>query len=341
MKIRNFIIEEKYEIIFNLIVFICVNIYFITLGSLSEKYGDLVYLDILLISIYAIFFIIQYGRWKKRYGHLASYVADDKVIESGIIKNDYIAEKIMIHIIDKNESELRKLEYSYDKQLKDMEEYISKWVHEIKLPISALNIILERVEDDSIGISIKNEIEKINFLVNSVMYGSRATASKEDIFIREEDLNSIVRSAVKNNAFFLIKNHIEVEIENLNYSIYSDKKWILYVLDQIINNAIKYSKKNGRIKFTGIDEGKYITLNIEDNGIGIAQEDIERIFNKGFTGMNGRNTTYKSTGMGLYFSKKILQKLGHTIDVYSSQGEYTLFKIKFSKISDYLDVAKE
>lgn len=134
---------------------------------------------------------------------------------------------------------------------------------------------------------------------------------------------------------------LEVEIENLNYSIYSDKKWILYVMDQVINNAIKYSKKNGRIKFTGIDEGKYITLNIEDNGIGIAQEDIERIFNKGFTGMNGRNTTYKSTGMGLYFSKKILQKLGHTIDVYSAQGEYTLFKIKFSKISDYLDVAKE
>lgn len=340
MNMRSFIKEENIGIIFNLIAFACINVYFIILDSFKDKKGDLIYLDILLISLYSVFLFMEYSRWKKRYVELYSYVADDCDIDREAVKNDFIAEEIMIHIIDKKEGASRNIQANLEKQLDDMEEYISKWVHEIKLPISALNMILERIEDDDIEISIKNELEKINFLVNSVMYGSRATAAKEDIFIREENLESVVKNAVRNNAFFLIKDHMEVEIRNLNFSIYSDKKWIMYVLDQLINNAIKYSEKYGKLEFYGEDEGKFITLNIKDSGMGIAEEDLNRIFNKGFTGMNGRNSTYKSTGMGLYFSKKILKKLGHTIEAESVQGEYTLFKIKFSKISDYLNVAK-
>lgn len=217
-----------------------------------------------------------------------------------------------------------------------MEEYISKWVHEIKIPISALNIISERIEDEDIGHSVKNEVEKINFLVNSVMYGSRSTASAEDIFIKEEILQDIVKQSVKNNAFFLIKNNIEIEIKDLNYNIYTDKKWLAYILDQIINNSIKYIKGQGKIQFYAKNKEKYVELYIKDNGIGIAKEDIDRVFNKGFTGTNGRNTTYKSTGMGLYFSKKIIARLEHKIEVESIQGEYTILKIRFYKISDYL-----
>ena len=340
MKLNRFIKEEKLGIIFNAIVFLCVNIYFITLNSLKDKKVDLIYLDMVLLVIYLIWFFVKYKRWKERYDELYSYVTHDEDIDRDAIKNKFVAEEIMAYIIDKKEDEFRESQFNCEQQLKELEEYISKWVHEIKLPISALNMILERVEDDAINSSIKNETEKINFLVNSVLYGSRTTASAEDIFIVEERLDLIVKNAIRNNAFFLIKNNIEVKMESLSFSIYSDKKWLLYVLDQIINNAIKYTKKNGEIKFYGEDHDKYIILNIRDNGIGIAKEDAERIFNKGFTGVNGRNTTYKSTGMGLYFSKKILDKQNHTIEVDSVEGEYTLFKIKFSKISDYINVAK-
>ena len=221
-----------------------------------------------------------------------------------------------------------------------MEEYISKWVHEIKLPISAISMILERIDDAELSIEIKNETEKINFLVNSVMYGSRATAAAEDIFISEVKLQDIIKQAIKNNAFMLIRNNIEIKLENLDHYIFTDKKWILYVLDQLINNAIKYSRENANIQFYGEESDKYICLNIRDNGIGIAAEDLERVFNKGFTGNNGRDTRYKSTGMGLYFSKKILDKLGNSFEVYSVKNEYTLFKIKFNKISDFTTITK-
>lgn len=340
MNLRNFVKEEKLGIIFEIIIFICVNVYFMTLGYLKDKKGDLIYLDIVLISMYLIFFFVKYRKWKDRYEKIYSYVIYHEDIDRDVIENDFIAEEIMTYIIDKKESEFRESKFKCNEQLKDMEEYISKWVHEIKLPISVLNMLLERVEDDTISSNIKNETEKINFLVNSVMYGSRATASAEDIFIIEENLELIVKNAIRNNAFFLIKNNIEIKMDNLNYSIYSDKKWLLYVLDQIINNSIKYSKEKGEIQFYGEEKGKTIILNIKDNGIGITKEDIDRIFNKGFTGKNGRNTTYKSTGMGLYFSRKILEKLGHDVEVQSIEGEYTLFKIKFSKISDYMKVAK-
>ena len=338
MNLKRFIREEKLTIIFNLAILLCTNLYYIVLNSVKYKKGDLIYLDIMLIFIYFLWFFIKYKIWKKRYDELYSYAEENENIEA--VDNEYIAEEIISQIISRKEETFRKRELEYQQQINDMEEYISKWVHEIKLPISTLNIIIERIEDDTISSNIKNETEKINFLVNSVMYGSRTTASAEDIFIVEEKLDLIVKNAVRNNSFFLIKNNIEISLKNLEYRIYTDRKWILYVLDQIINNDIKYCDENGKIEFYGVDEGNYIALNIKDNGIGIAEEDIERIFNKGFTGKNGRNSVYKSTGMGLYFSYKILKKLGHGIEVESVEGEYTLFRIKFNKISDYMNVAK-
>lgn len=340
MSIGYFIKEEKISMIINMIILLCVNGYFLTLNVLEEKKGDLIYLDLILILIYLLWFGCRYVNWRARYEILFDYVQENKEVDREVIQGKFIAEEIMLHIITKKEEKFRTSQYAYQEQLRDMEEYISKWVHEIKLPISVLSVILEKVEDDEVSYDIKHEMEKINFLVNSVLYGSRTTVSAEDIFILEERLDLIVKQAIKNNAFFLIRKNIEVKIENLNSSIYSDKKWLVYVLDQIINNAIKYSKANGKIEFYGEETDKYITLNIKDNGMGITKEDRERVFNKGFTGQKGRNTTYKSTGMGLYFSKKILDKLGHTIEVESIENEYTLFKIKFSKISDYIKVAK-
>lgn len=340
MNLKRFIKENIRCILFNLIVLVFINIYFLVMSLLKENMGEIYYLDIILVIFYLSGFFIKYESWKERYSDLYKYVKEDNDISVDDIKNGFIAEEIMSHIINKKENIYCEIIEKREKQLKDMEEYISRWVHEIKLPISAISMILERVDDNELGYSIKNEVEKINFLVNSVMYGSRATAAAEDIFISEEKLEEIVKKAIKNNAFFLIRNNIEVKLDNLKYYIYTDRKWILYVLDQLINNAIKYANENGEISFYAEENDKCVCLNIKDNGIGISKEDIERIFNKGFTGNNGRNTIYKSTGMGLYFSKKILDKLGNNIEVESVKGEYTLFKIKFNKISDFTTITK-
>ena len=158
----------------------------------------------------------------------------------------------------------------------------------------------------------------------------------EDIFFNKVSLDKIVKSSIKNNSFLLIKNNIEVMLNNLDYNVFTDIKCISYILDQIINNAIKYSKQKGKIEFNAKDIDNGVVFSIKDYGIGIEKEDIGRIFDKGFTGINGRNRLYKSTGMGLYFAKNMIDKLGHKIEVSSKKDEYTIFNIYFYDISDYL-----
>jgi signal transduction histidine kinase len=340
MSLKRFIKENIRSILFNCGILSFINIYFLVLSLLREDMGDIFYLEAILIVFYLSGFIIKYRSFKERYRSLYEIIKEDNDISMNDIDKGYLEEEIMKYIINKKEYKYLKLIENKDEQIKDMEEYISRWVHEIKLPISAISMILDRMDDVEISAEIKNETEKINFLVNSVLYGSRATAAAEDIFISEINLQETIKQAIKNNAFMLIRNNIEIKLKKLDYNVFTDRKWILYVLDQLINNAIKYSKENAQIQFSAEESDKYICLNIRDNGIGIAEEDIERVFNKGFTGSNGRNTTYKSTGMGLYFSKKILDKLGSCFEVESVKDEYTIFKIKFNKISDFTTITK-
>ncbi|WP_370772991.1 sensor histidine kinase [Clostridium sp.] len=338
MSIKEFLKEKLSNFIYSAVLFLIINIYLFSLNSIKNL-SDLIYLDILIITIFIVFTILDYRKMKDRYSSIMELIEDEKDIDSYCIDDNFLEGKIINYIIDYKDKKLENEIKECENQLKDMEEYISRWVHEIKLPLSAMKIILDRDSDDMIS-SIENELEKMNFLVNSVMYGSRATASAEDIFIKEENLKDIVRTAVKSNSFFLIKNNISPKLGDLDFKVYSDKKWITYVLGQLINNSIKYSKENGVIEFSAEDKGEFIELKIRDNGIGINEEDLERVFNKGFTGSNGRNSVYKSTGMGLYFSKKIIDKLNHSIKVESVKDKYTLFRIRFYKISDYLSVTK-
>lgn len=338
MNIKEFLKEKLSNFIYSAVLFLIINIYLFSLNSIKNL-SDLIYLDILIITVFIGFTILDYRKMKDRYSSIMELIEDEKDIDSYCIDDNFLEGKIINYIIDYKDKKLENETKECENQLKDMEEYISRWVHEIKLPLSAMKIILDRDSDDMIS-SIENELEKMNFLVNSVMYGSRATASAEDIFIKEENLKDIVRTAVKSNSFFLIKNNISPKLGDLDFKVYTDKKWIIYVLGQLINNSIKYSKENGVIEFSAEDKGEFIELKIRDNGIGINEEDLERVFNKGFTGSNGRNSVYKSTGMGLYFSKKIIDKLNHSIEVESVKDKYTLFRIRFYKISDYLSVTK-
>ncbi|MBQ9013845.1 MAG: ATP-binding protein [Bacilli bacterium] len=338
MNIKEFLKEKLSNFIYSAVLFLIINIYLFSLNSIKNL-SDLIYLDILIITIFIVFTILDYRKMKDRYSSIMELIEDEKDIDSYCIDDNFLEGKIINYIIDYKDKKLENETKECENQLKDMEEYISRWVHEIKLPLSAMKIILDRDSDDMIS-SIENELEKMNFLVNSVMYGSRATASAEDIFIKEENLKDIVKTAVKSNSFFLIKNNISPKLGDLDFKVYTDKKWIIYVLGQLINNSIKYSKENGVIEFSAEDKGEFIELKIRDNGIGINEEDLERVFNKGFTGSNGRNSVYKSTGMGLYFSKKIIDKLNHSIEVESVKDKYTLFRIRFYKISDYLSVTK-
>ncbi|GAA0226810.1 sensor histidine kinase [Metaclostridioides mangenotii] len=328
----------KYKINYITLVFILIaiiDIYLISLRSLENRYIELVYINMFALVIAIGFFTLDYLRWKYKYSNIFNCIEEGSSIEEYLINGDSFEEEIIREIIKnlKKESEIELSKYK--NATKDLDEYISKWIHEIKIPISALNIITERLDSPEDSISIKNETEKMNFLVNSILYGSRSTNLFDDVFINKVNLDDLVKKSIKNNAFLLIKNNLDVELKDLNYEVYTDIKCILYSFDQIINNAIKYSKERGKIEFNAKSEENCVVLSIKDYGIGISKEDVSRVFDKGFTGSNGRERVYKSTGMGLYFSKNIMDKLGHKVEVSSEKNVYTEFRIFFYNISDY------
>ncbi|MEY8742624.1 ATP-binding protein [Bacillales bacterium AN1005] len=167
---------------------------------------------------------------------------------------------------------------------------------------------------------------------------TRANHYEQDIGAWEVNVCNVLRSAIKENALFFINKNIEIETDLHPFSVISDERWNYYIFGQILNNSSKYTPEGGTLQIkTKEDEQAYYVI-IRDNGIGIPKEDIARIFDKGFTGKNGKIET-KSTGMGLYYAKKMAEKLRVEIKLDSEEGNYTEFSIIFYKLSDYYEVA--
>ncbi|WP_343090638.1 sensor histidine kinase [Clostridioides difficile] len=321
-----------------LVVVSIINIYLFAIDIFKNKYSELIYLDFLVLFIIMVFFVIDYINFRNSYTNLYNCIENSGEIDSYLVDGQSFEENLIKDIIEnlkiKNNSDIE----TYKQSLKELDEYIAKWVHEIKIPISSLSIITDRLSSIEDSLDIKNQVAKINFLVNSILYSSRNNTMFEDVFINKFNLEKLIKMSIKNNSFLLIKNNVEVSLNELENDVYTDSKCMSYVLDQIINNAIKYSKEVGKIEFNSKKLENGVVLSIKDFGIGINEEDISRVFDKGFTGKNGRNQLYKFTGMGMYFVKKMIDSLGHEIEVCSENGSYTIFNIYFYDISDYLSL---
>lgn len=206
----------------------------------------------------------------------------------------------------------------YKLAMEEYREYIETWVHEIKTPISSNMLIIENNQNE-VTKSIEEEINKINAFVEQALFYSRSNTVEKDYVIKEYNLQDIVTNVIKNNSKILIQNNILINIEKFSYIVFTDGKWIDFILKQIINNSIKYKSEYPFIKCFAKENNNSISLFIEDNGIGIPKHDISRVFEKGFTGENGRKFS-KSTGIGLYLCKKLCNKLGLEINIFSANG---------------------
>lgn len=340
MNIYKYLKENKLFIYCQIVILITLNLFIYSNTNINKVLIDILYINFLAISIFLIYIFISYKKWNTRYKEFKKLIMESSDIGCLDINGESTQDEIIRDILILKD----RIKYDEIKSLKEnideINEYISKWIHEIKIPISVCDLITDRLEDIEASRNIKKQMDRINFLVNQVLYSTRANSYSEDLLIQELSLEKLVREGVKKNSYSFITNKIDLELGNLDYNVLTDKKWILYILDQIINNAVKYSRENGKVEIYSDEDGKIINLHIRDNGIGILQQDIERVFNKGYTGTNGRAKTYKSTGMGLYFSKKMANKLGHKIKVVSKENEFTEFIISFYKISDYFNITK-
>lgn len=200
-----------------------------------------------------------------------------------------------------------------------MLDYYTMWAHQIKTPIAAMRLLLQ-TENTLQSEELGEQLFKIEQYVEMVLQYLRMDNMNSDLLIRQYSLDKIVKQAVRKYAKSFIRRKISLDYEELGCRVITDEKWLVFVIEQLLSNAIKYTR-SGKISIY-MAPRREKTLVIEDTGIGIQGEDLPRIFEKGYTGYNGR-TDKKSTGIGLYLCKSILTKLNHTIWIESEPGEGT------------------
>lgn len=211
----------------------------------------------------------------------------------------------------------------------EYKEYIETWIHEVKLPISCIDLICKN-NNNEITQSIAEEVIRIDTFVEQALFYARSSVLEKDYFIRDIQLDMIVKSVVKKHSKQLISAKAELSFADLKFKVYSDPKWMDFILGQIISNSIKYRTGVFKLSFDAIENETQVILSIRDTGIGIAEKDLKRIFEKGFTGKNGRDFG-KSTGIGLYLCKKMCNKMNLHIEISSEEGNGTCVSILFPK----------
>ena len=211
------------------------------------------------------------------------------------------------------------------KRYTDLMDYYTLWVHQIKTPIAASQLLVQDVTDRNIRSLLEQEIFKIDAYTHLVLQYLRLENFHDDLQLKQVALEHLVKEVVRKYSLFFIQKGLTINLDDLDVKVISDEKWLLVIIEQVLSNSLKYTKSGGiEIYF------KDNTLYLKDSGIGIKDSDILRVFERGFSGYNGR-LTQQSSGLGLYLSKKIADQLGHDISISSQVGQGTTVIHSFSK----------
>lgn len=321
-------IKKNLKIYLLLIVFIFIFVLIFYLYNLP--FEALFYSGLLCFVAALIVSIIDFNNYRKSY-------IDLKYLESNILnsKEDLpksldIRVKYYQKIIERLHNEVEKLKIEDNKKMEDLVDYYSMWIHQIKTPIAAINFLLDNEEIDVKA--FRQELFKIERYVEMVLTYIRLGSGTSDYVITSINLDEVVRENIKKYATLFINKKIKLNYVSHETYVISDKKWLGFAFEQLLSNAIKYTKSGGEISIN-ISESKLI---IEDNGIGIYEEDLPRIFEQSFTGLNGRYEK-KSSGLGLYLCKKTLDKLQHKIEITSEINKGTKVIVSFPKKDMFRD----
>lgn len=210
-------------------------------------------------------------------------------------------------------------------KLNDLMDYYTLWAHQIKTPIAASSLLVGEIEDKKVKNQLEQELFKIESYVNIVLQYLRLESFHEDLILKKENVEDLVKEIVKKYAIFFIQKGLSLHLHDLDRTIITDKKWFVVILEQVLSNSLKYTSQGGIEIYFQED-----TLYIKDSGLGIQDADLLRVFERGFSGYNGR-LTQQSSGLGLYLSKKIADELGHQISIASQVGQGTTVMISFSE----------
>lgn len=296
-----------------------------------------IYIPVSIFLAYMIGIMIEFYCKKRYYQEVINKVdeLDQKYLITEIIpKASFLEGKIFDGIVkDIDKAMLENVNY-YKHLQEEYKEYIELWIHEVKIPIATSKLIIENNKNETMK-SINEELDKIEDYTEQALFYARSNTLEKDYYIRKNKLEDIVNECIRKNKNILIQEKVSMDVHDLDVIINTDSKWIVFILNQIIQNSIKYRKNNTKAKIEIYAKlGKEnVILYIKDNGIGIKKGEITRVFDKGFTGTNGRLLNKKSTGIGLYLCKKLCSKLGIAIELNSKQDEGTEIRLVFPQNS--------
>ena len=278
-----------------------------------------------------VLFAVGYGRFCRRHRELQRLLqrAGEKKLPLpppvGLLEEDYQA---LLRAVCQDRA---RLAAESENRFRELTDYYSLWVHQIKTPIAAMDLLLQ--EDDSkAGREVEMELLKIRQYVDMVLSYLRLDSDSTDYVLREYPLDDILRQAVRKFAKMFILKKITLDFQETGRTVLTDEKWLLFVVEQVLSNALKYTPSGGRIRIYG--DGAAVV--VADNGIGIREEDQARVFEKGFTGYNGR-ADKKSTGIGLYLCRLVCDRLNHGISLASRPGQGTLVRLDLDRTAGVME----
>lgn len=341
MTIKEYLWDKKY-LIFLYIITVLFTGTVISIGeSVAVNQSNGLYVievSILLFAIYlAVDFIVK-NKYYKRLKEISDLEGLDWVNSLPIPASS--EQRIYNELLQKQYQAINKKLSEYQSKSIENREFITMWVHEIKTPIAASKLIIENNLDhpsEEMLYSIEDEIDKIEDFVQMTLFYSRTDDFATDYIINSINLEKVVNGCIKREFSSITNKNLSLQLKNLDLQIDSDEKWLGFIIKQILDNAIKYSAVNGKISIYAKSHQDEVTLIIEDEGTGIKEEDILRVFDKNFTGSNGRKYV-TATGIGLYLSQKIARKLSHLITISSDSGKGTKVSIHFPHWNDFYDV---
>ncbi len=283
---------------------------------------------ILIVSILGIDFWKFYRRYQmiKELEKSICFSLDNLLEPKNLFEEEY---QILLRILMK---EKQKNQNEMEQRSKELKEYYTMWVHQIKTPISALRLLLQEKDKEMDLVEERDELFEIEQYVEMVLQYMRLGSETTDFVLRKVNMDSIIREAIHKYARLFIRRKIALHYTPIQMPIVTDEKWMCFVIGQLLSNALKYTP-SGYVTIKTEQEG---VLVIEDTGIGIRAEDLPRVFEKGYTGYNG-HADKCATGIGLYLCKRILDQLSHEIQIESLEGKGTKVRIFYGNIKKHIE----
>ena len=303
--------------IINIVCMVLLSVFLFFVGNNVDSIAVILIIWTMLLAGVLTFTYHQRKRRLNRLVKMAEGLEEKYLLSEMLPEPEHAEEQVYFQLLKMASKSMLEQIGEVERERLEYKEYIEQWIHEIKTPITAMKLLCENHRTDWTK-ELLLELEKTNRFTEQALYYARSEHTEKDYSVREMALSQVVHQAIADNKYLLLQGGMRLEVEEMQDTVYSDEKWVRFILNQLIANAVKYRTEQPVLRISTHKRQDQVVLVVEDNGIGIAASDLPRIFEKGFTGQNGR-MVQQSTGIGLYLCKRLCEKLGIGIAAESSE----------------------